>query len=55
MFCPFCESEDSEEREDGVIETSGEENGTAEGTVQAAGAGQPVSRMAAARVLRRKR
>ena len=48
MFCPFCESEDSEEREDGVIETSGEENGTAEGTVQAAGAGQPVSRMAAA-------
>ena len=35
MFCPFCESEDSEEREDGVIETSGEENGTAEGTVQA--------------------
>jgi len=27
MFCPFCESEDSEEREDGVIETSGEENG----------------------------
>ena len=25
MFCPFCESEDSEEREDGVIETSGEE------------------------------
>ena len=33
MFCPFCESEDSEEREDGVIETSGEENGTAEGTV----------------------
>ena len=20
MFCPFCESEDSEEREDGVIE-----------------------------------
>ncbi len=48
MFCPFCESEDSEEREDGVIETSGEENGTAEGTVQAAGAGQPVSRMVAA-------
>ena len=43
MFCPFCESEDSEEREDGVIETSGEENGTAEGTVQAARAGQPVS------------
>lgn len=37
MFCPFCESEDSEEREDGVIETSGEENGTAEGTVQASG------------------
>lgn len=55
MFCPFCESEDSEEREDGVIETSGEENGTAEGTVQAAGAGQPVSRMAEPRVLRRKR
>ena len=47
MFCPFCESEDSEEREDGVIETSGEENGAAEGTTQA-GAGQPVSRMAAA-------
>ena len=22
MFCPFCESEDSEERQDGVIETS---------------------------------
>lgn len=26
MFCPFCESEDSEEREDGVIVTSEEEN-----------------------------
>ena len=26
MFCPFCESEDSEERQDGVIETSGDEN-----------------------------
>ena len=47
MFCPFCESEDSEERQDGVIETSGEENGAAEGTTQV-GAGQPVSRMAAA-------
>lgn len=47
MFCPFCESEDSEERQDGVIETSSEENGAAEGTTQA-GAGQPVSRMAAA-------
>ena len=55
MFCPFCESEDSEEREDGVIETSGEENGTAEGTVQAA---EPDSRSAEwqqPRVLRRKR
>lgn len=37
MFCPFCESEDSEEREDGVIETSGEENGTAAETAQMAG------------------
>ena len=47
MFCPFCESEDSEEREDGVIETSGEENGAAEGTTQV-GAGQrnPASRSA---------
>ena len=44
MFCPFCESEDSEERQDGVIETSGEENSTAEGRSQAAGADQPVSK-----------
>lgn len=29
MFCPFCESEDSEERQDGVIETSGDENSIA--------------------------
>lgn len=47
MFCPFCESEDSEEREDGVIETSGEENGTV-GEQPTAGTGQPVGRMAAA-------
>lgn len=47
MFCPFCESEDSEEREDGVIETSGEENGTA-GEQPTAETGQPVSRMVAA-------
>lgn len=55
MFCPFCESEDSEEREDGVIETSGEENGTAEGTVRQR---EPDSRSAEwqqPRVLRRKR
>ena len=49
MFCPFCESEDSEEREDGVIETSGEENGTAEGTDSRSAEWQQP------RVLRRKR
>ncbi len=36
MFCPFCESEDSEEREDGVIVTSEAENGQpASGVVDA--------------------
>ena len=49
MFCPFCESEDSEEREDGVIETSGEERSRQR---------EPDSRSAEwqqPRVLRRKR
>ena len=41
MFCPFCESEDSEERQDGVIETSGDENSIASEASQAAGADQP--------------
>ena len=45
MFCPFCESEDSEERQDGVIETSGDENSIASEASQAAGADQKEHRV----------
>ena len=48
MFCPFCESEDSEERQDGVIETSGDENSIASEASQAAGADQPEGKLSAA-------
>lgn len=48
MFCPFCESEDSEERQDGVIETSGDENSIASEASQAAGADQPKGKLSAA-------
>ena len=48
MFCPFCESEDSEERQDGVIETSGDENSIASEASQAPGAEQPKGKLSAA-------
>ena len=48
MFCPFCESEDSEERQDGVNETSGDENSIASEASQAAGADQPEGKLSAA-------